>query len=80
MVASNGGKMIVNSGKWSCGVCGKGVHASSFKCTVCKSRYSNGALMYMVTCRRCKRCESGIQETEDPVMNGETYGCLKRHT
>ena len=23
VVGCNGGKMIVNSGKWSCGVCGK---------------------------------------------------------
>ena len=26
---SSGGKMIVNSGKWSCGVCGKGLQANS---------------------------------------------------
>ena len=26
--------MIVNSGKWSCGVCGKGEQANSVKCTV----------------------------------------------
>ena len=25
MVGSSGGKMIVNSGKWPCGVCGKGM-------------------------------------------------------
>ena len=25
MVGSSGGKMIVNSGNWHCGVCGKGV-------------------------------------------------------
>ena len=25
MVGSSGGKMVVNSGKWPCGVCGKGV-------------------------------------------------------
>ena len=36
MVGSSGGKMIVNSGKWPCGVCGKGVHANSVQCTVCK--------------------------------------------
>ena len=29
MVRSSGGKMIVNSGKWPCGVCGKGVQANS---------------------------------------------------
>ena len=38
MVGSSGGKMIINSGKWPCGVCGKGVHANSVQCTVCKSR------------------------------------------
>ena len=37
MVGSSGGNMIVNSGKWPCGVCGKGVQAN---CSV-----------YMVTCR-----------------------------
>ena len=30
MVGSSGGKMIVNSGKWPCGVCGKGVHETLF--------------------------------------------------
>ena len=35
MVGSSVGKMIVNSGKWPCGVCGKGVHANSVQCTVC---------------------------------------------
>ena len=34
MVGSSGGKMIVNSGKWHCGVCGKGVWANSVKCIV----------------------------------------------
>ena len=29
MVGSSGGKMIVNAGKWPCGVCGKGVQANS---------------------------------------------------
>ena len=28
MVGSSGGKMIVNSGKWPCSVCGKGVQAA----------------------------------------------------
>ena len=36
MVGSSGGKMIVNSGKWLCGVCGKGGQANSVQCTVCK--------------------------------------------
>ena len=36
MVGSSGGKMIVNPGKWPCGVCGKGVQENSVQCTVCK--------------------------------------------
>ena len=35
MVGSSGRKMIVNSGKWACGVCVKGVHANSVQCIVC---------------------------------------------
>ena len=34
MVGSSGGKMTVNSEKWSCGVCGKGVQANSVQGTV----------------------------------------------
>ena len=39
MVGSSGGKIIVNSGKWLCGVCGKGVHATStyVHYTLCKN-------------------------------------------
>ena len=29
MVGISGGKMTVNSRKWSCGVCGKGIQANS---------------------------------------------------
>ena len=36
MVGSSDGKMIVNSGKWPCGVCGKGVQANSVQWTLCK--------------------------------------------
>ena len=35
MVGTSGGKMIVNSGEWPCGVDGKGVQANSVQCTVC---------------------------------------------
>ena len=35
MVGSRGRKMIVNSGKWPCGVCGKGVQTNSVQCTLC---------------------------------------------
>ena len=34
MVGSSGGKMIVNSGKWPCGVCGKGVESTGKLCSV----------------------------------------------
>ena len=36
MGPSSGEKMIVNSGKWPCGICGKGVQANSVQCIVCK--------------------------------------------
>ena len=36
MVGSSGGKMIINSGKWPYGGCGKGVQTNSVQCTVCK--------------------------------------------
>ena len=51
MVGSSGGKMIVNSRKWPCGVCGKGVQANCVQCTVCKNGFTNGAVVYVVTCR-----------------------------
>ena len=38
MVGSSGGKMIVNSRKWPCCVCGKGVQANSVQCTVCATQ------------------------------------------
>ena len=43
MVGSSGGKMIANFGKRRRGVCGKGVHANSLQCTVCKKRFTTGA-------------------------------------
>ena len=50
MVGSSSGKMIVNSGKWTCGVCGKGGQANSVQCTVCKKLFTSGAMVCMVTC------------------------------
>ena len=81
MVGSSDGKMIVNSGKWPCGVCGKEVHANSVQCTVCKNGFTNGAVVCVVTCRwvadgfRCRRCDGTIQEVdlaEDLIVDGET--------
>ena len=42
MVDRGGGKMIVNSGKWPCEVCGKGVQEfeNFVQCTVCKKNNS----------------------------------------
>ena len=51
MVGSSGGKMIVNSGKWPCGVCGKGVQANSVQYTVCKHGFTNGVVVWVVTYR-----------------------------
>ena len=64
MVGSSGGKMIVNSGKCPCGVCGKGVQANSGKCTVCKKwihKWCSGVrgdLSRVADGFRCRRWES----------------------
>ena len=52
MVGSSGGKIIVNSGKWPCGVCGKGVQANCSVHSMYKKIYiTNGAVVCVVTCR-----------------------------
>ena len=86
MVGSSGGKMIVNSRKWPCGVCGKGVQANSVQCTVYKKRFTSGAVVCVVTCHgqlkgfMYRRSAGTIQEAylaEDLMVDGETYGCVK---
>ena len=86
MVGSSGGKMIGNSGKWPCGVCGKGVQANSVQCTVCKQlihkRCSGvrGDLLRVADGFRCRRCDGTIQEVdlaEDLMVDGETYEFVK---
>ena len=86
MVGSSGGKMIVNSGKWPCGVYGKGVQANSVQCTVCKKwihKWCSGVcgdLSRVADGFRCRRCEGTIQEVdlaEDLMVDGETYECVK---
>ena len=49
MVGSSGGKMIVNSRKWPCGVCRESVQANSIKCTVrcVKSGFTRSVVVYM---------------------------------
>ena len=86
MVGSRGGKMIVNSGKWPCGVCGKGVQANSVQCTVYKKwihkRCSGvrGDLSRVADGFMCRRFDGTIQEVdlaEDLMVDGETYECVK---
>ena len=75
--------MIANSGKWPCGICGKGVQANSVICTVCTHwihKWCSGDLSLVVDRFRCNRCDGTIQKAdlaEDLVVDGETYGCVK---
>ena len=88
MVRSSCGKMIVNSGKWPCGVCGKGVQTNSVQCTICKqwihkrcSGVRGGDLSRVADgFRYRRRCYGTIQEVdlaEDLMVDGETYECVK---
>ena len=86
MFGGSGGKMIVNSGKWPCGVWWKGVQANSVQCTVCKKwiykRCSGvrGDLPRVADGVRCRRCDGTIQEVdlaEDLMVDGETYEYVK---
>ena len=79
MVDSSGGKMIVNSGKWPCGVCGKRVQANSVQCTLCikwihkRCIGVHGDLSLVAGGFRCGRCEGTIQEADlawDLVVDG----------
>ena len=59
--------MIVNSGKWPCGVCGKGVQANSGQCTVCTKwihKRCSGVLSRVADGFRCRQCVGTIQETD----------------
>ena len=64
MVGSSGGKKIENSGKWACGVCGKGVQTNSVQCTVCKKwihKLCSGLcsdLSRVADGFRCRRCDN----------------------
>ena len=66
MVGGSGGRMIVYSGKWPCGVCGKGVYANSVQCTVC-IKWTNkrcsavcGDLSLVADGFSCWRCDWAI--------------------
>ena len=43
----SGGVMIVYSGKWPCGVCGKTLFSAQYV----KNGFTNGAVVFVVTCR-----------------------------
>ena len=70
MVANTDGKMIVNSGKWPCGVCGKEVQTNSVQCTVCKNWIHKqcsgvcGDLLWVADGFRCKHCDGTVQEAD----------------
>ena len=53
MIGSSGGKIIVNSGKWPCCVCMKGMQANStlFSAQYVKNGFINDAVVCVVTCR-----------------------------
>ena len=64
MVRSSGRKMVVHSGKWPCGVCGKGLQGNSVQCTVCKKwihKRCSGDLSVVADGFGCKRCDGTIQ-------------------
>ena len=76
--------MIVNSGKWPCGVCGKGVQATSVQGTVCTQLIHKpqsgvyGDLSRVDNGFRCSRCDGTIQEAdlaEDLVHSVHIRSC-----
>ena len=81
MIVSSGGKMIVNSGKWPCGVCGKGVQENSVQCTVSKKLIHKGCscvrgdLSWVANGVRCRRCDGTLQRSR-PTRGGT----VRRHT
>ena len=51
IAGSSGGNMIVNSGKWSCGVCGKECRRTLFSAQYVQSEFTSRAVVYVVGCR-----------------------------
>ena len=43
--------MIVNSGKWPCGVCGKDYRQTLFSAQYVKNGFTRGAVVCVVICR-----------------------------
>ena len=70
IIGSSRGKMIVNYGKWPCGVCGKGVQENSVQCTVYikwiykRCSHVCGNLSLVADGFRCKRCDGEIKEAD----------------
>ena len=77
----------MNSGKWPCGVFGKGVQANSVQCTVCiyikriHKRCSGvcGDLSRVADGFRCRQCNGMIQEVDlaEDLVDGEAYECVE---
>ena len=72
MVGSSGGKMIVNSKKWPCVICGKGMQTNAVQYTVHVSKTwiqkrcsgVRGELLRVGDGFRCRRCDGTIQDTD----------------
>ena len=80
---------VVKSGKYPCGVCGKGVGANSIQCTSCKAwihKRCSGikGILTQVHQYRCVKCKSGVDPAGVPVMprqislgNGQDLECVE---
>ena len=80
---------VVKSGKYPCGVCGKGVGANSIQCTSCKAwihKRCSGikGILTQVHQYRCVKCKSGEDPAGVPVMmrqmslgNGQDLECVE---
>ena len=84
MVGSSGGKMIVNSGSGSVGKeCRQTLFSAHYVKKWIHKRCSGvrGDLSQIADNFMCRRCDGTIQEAdlaEDIMVDGETYGCVKR--
>ena len=66
--------MVVNSGKWYCGVCGKGVQANKVDSQAVRGSCCDFSLV--VDGFGCKSCDGITQYADLPgylMVDGETY-------
>jgi len=75
MVGGEGKGDIEESGKWPCGVCGKGVGRNSLQCTKClkwvhkKCSRVKGGLQAASVTFTCTRCLKGVSSTASAAVN-----------